>query len=153
MDWSVKANRKGGIDPAALAVASLASAISVVAQPGPYGPASTMIGVTILAVIFGYDAEPDRSWRASIGFSAACALISLLALGYPLEYIFASDKPKRLHVLLREIPENLELNHSEVRPVAILGLWLVLGVLCWIVDRRRCSKRWPWTDPDQKPVT
>jgi len=45
------ASGKGGIDPAALAVASLAAAVSVIAPSGPYGPASMMIGLTILVAI------------------------------------------------------------------------------------------------------
>src|SRR5688572_7865520 len=77
---SATTRNDGGIDPAALAVASLAAAVSVIAPPGPYGPASMMIGATILVVIFAYDVAPRRTLSQSIAFGGVCALMSLLAL-------------------------------------------------------------------------
>jgi hypothetical protein len=79
---SATTRNDGGIDPAALAVASLAAAVSIIAPPGPYGPASMMIGATILVVIFAYDVAPRRTLSQSIAFGGVCALISSLALGY-----------------------------------------------------------------------
>jgi hypothetical protein len=132
------ASRRGGIDPAALAAASLAAAISVIAPPGPYGPGSMVIGATILVVILAYDVDPHRTPWQSLAFSAVCALISLLVLGYPLEFAFATDKVNRFDVLFREPPRDL--GHSEVPPLAVLALWVALTSVYWGIDRRRVRK-------------
>ena len=133
--------RSGGIDPAALAAASLAVAISAIAPPGPYGPGSTMIGATILFLIFAYDEDPHRSWQQSVAFGAVCALISLLVIGYPLEYMWATDKVKRLDALFYEPKKDNP--YSEIPPVLILVSWLVMtGVYAW-TDRRRPSNSEP----------
>lgn len=129
---------KGGIDPAALAVASLAAAISAIAPPGPYGPGSIMIGLTILAVIFGYDKSPARDWRETLAFSAACALISLLALGYPLEYVFTSDRAKRYGILFHEIHGDID--YSEVPPWCVISVWLAMTLLYVLLDRWRVRR-------------
>lgn len=126
----LKTRKKGEIDPAALAVASLVAAVSVIVGLGAYTPRCTMIGLTILFVIFGYDFEPHRTWRESLAFSAVCALVSLLALGYPLAWGFAANRTPRLHALLAD-------------PEHVLGLWFVL--LCvffaWDLTRCRLKKR------------
>lgn len=77
--------RRGGIDPAALAAASLASAISTIAQPGPYTPITMVVGLTILAVVLAYDVEAFRTKFQSFAYSAAAGLTATLALGYPFE--------------------------------------------------------------------
>jgi hypothetical protein len=131
-------DKKGGIDPAALAIAALAAAVSVIAPPGPYGPACMMIGITILWVIFAYDVEPHRGPGKNLAFSAVCALISLLALGFPLECAFATDRAMRLHVLRAE-PDS-DIKHSEVPPLVILGLWIVMWCAYYWLDRWRCKR-------------
>jgi hypothetical protein len=55
-----KAKRIGGIDPAALAAATLSAAITVFSPPGPYSPGGMLVGITVLAVIIGFDHEPSR---------------------------------------------------------------------------------------------
>src|SRR5437763_68131 len=92
----LRTRKKGEIDPAALAVAALAAAVSVIAGLGAYTPRCSMIGITILFVIFGYDFEPHRAWRESLAFSAVCGLVTLLVFGYPLECLFSTDKASRL---------------------------------------------------------
>jgi hypothetical protein len=131
-------DKKGGIDPAALAVAALAAAVSVIAPPGPYGPACMMIGATILCVIFAYDVEPSRGRGKNLAFSAVCALISLLTLGFLLECAFAKNKAMRLHLLLAE-PEH-DIEHSEVPPLVILCLWIVAWSGHYWLDRWRCKQ-------------
>jgi hypothetical protein len=129
--------RRGGIDPAALAAASLAAAVSVIAPPGPYGPASIIIGLTMLLVVLGYDIDPDRTRRQSLAFSGVCALISLLVLGYPLEILWATSKLERLLVMLKERTDDH--NYSEVPPIFVLSLWLVLTAVFYSFDRRRSA--------------
>lgn len=132
-------NNKNEIDPAALAVVALAAAISVIAPRGPYGPGCLIIGVTILGVVFAYDVVPRRAKRQSVAYSAVCALISVLALGFLLECAFAKDKAMRFHVLFAE-PEK-EIEHSEVFPLVILVLWIVIALAYYGVDRWRCTAK------------
>ncbi len=116
----LRIRKKGEIDPAALAVAALAAAVSVIAGLGAYTPRCSMIGVTILFVIFGYDFEPHRAWRESLAFSAVCGLVTLLVLGYPLEYAFATN------------------THHRLRELLDIVLWLIMLCVYFEWDRRRC---------------
>ncbi len=114
-----------GIDPAALAAAALAAAISSVAPPGPFGPISMVVGGTILLLIFAYDIDPHRSHFQSLAFCAVAALIAVLALGYPMECIFAHDRIARLQIILKEVKEDPD-NPSEVPPIAEIIVWTTL---------------------------
>lgn len=136
--------RSGGIDPAALAAASLAVAISAIAPPGPYTPTSMMIGATILVLIFAYDEDPHRSGWEHVAFGAVCALVSLLVIGYPLEYICATDKARRLGAFLHEIEDDLK--YSEIPPWLVLVLWLGMTGMYILIDKRWLSKRAPEND-------
>jgi uncharacterized BrkB/YihY/UPF0761 family membrane protein len=129
--------RSGGIDPAALAAAALAAAISTIAPSGPYGPASMVIGITILLLILAYDVDPHRSRAQSVAFSAVVALIALLSLGFPMECVFAAHPMARLHVLLKEIPQDKDLPMSEVPPLAAIVLWMLITIVLYWRDRRR----------------
>ena len=132
-------SNKNEIDPAALAVVALAAAISVIAPRGPYGPGCMMFGVTILCVVFAYDVVPHRDNRQSVAYSAVCALISLLALGFLLECAFAKDKAMRFHVLFAEPEQDIE--HSEVPPLVMLVLWIAIALVYYRVDRWRCTAK------------
>jgi hypothetical protein len=133
-------SRRGGIDPAALAAAALAAAISAISPPGPYSPYSIVIGLTILFLIFAYDVDPDRTIGQSLAFSAVCALISLLVLGYPLEYYYSSDKVVRLKAWSESLPNDI--SYSQVPPNKFIYWWIFLTVVCVIFDRwRNCKKR------------
>ncbi|MBL8355472.1 MAG: hypothetical protein JNM01_11635 [Delftia acidovorans] len=77
--------RRGGIDPAALAAASLASAVSTLAQSGPYTLVTSVLGITILLLVLAYDIDPHRSRSQSVAYSCVSGLTTLLAVGYPLE--------------------------------------------------------------------
>ncbi|HEX2331574.1 MAG TPA: hypothetical protein VHI32_00225 [Burkholderiales bacterium] len=81
--------RQGGIDPAALAAATLAAAVSVISPPGPYNPGSSLIGVVVLAVIVGFDHEPIRHRGESFAYSSVFGLILWLAIAYPVEIVFS----------------------------------------------------------------
>lgn len=130
--------RRGGIDPAALAAASLAAAVAVIAPPGPYGPGSIPIGITILLLITSYDIDPYRSRGQSLAYAAVVALVAILALGFPLECIFSSDPVARLTVLMKERKE--EIPYSEVPPLVSIGAWLFITVVVCICDRRRVKR-------------
>ena len=85
-----KERLRGGIDPAALAAASLASAISTIAQPGPYTPVTMVVAVTLLLLIISFDVEAYRTKSQSLAYSAVVGLASSLGLGLPLECYFGS---------------------------------------------------------------
>lgn len=132
--------RRGGIDPAALAAATLAPAISTIAQPGPYGPTSIILGVAVLLLIFGYDIDPYRSTRQSLAFASVVALNAVLALGYPMECIFSPYPLDRLHDLLHD-PKTAQ-NFSEVPPLVAIAVWGGLTAIVWFYDTKlRWRKR------------
>jgi len=127
--------RRGGIDPAALAAASLAAAVSVIAPPGPYGPPSIAIGATILLLITSYDIDPHRSATQSLAYAAVIGLTVMLMLGFPLECVFASPENNRLDRLFAE--KAGDIGHSEVPPYVTLLGWLGVTVVMFFRDRRR----------------
>ncbi|CAG9268277.1 membrane hypothetical protein [Paraburkholderia unamae] len=128
-------NRRGGIDPAALAAAAVASAIATIGPAGPYTPVGTIIGITIMLLIFGYDVDPDRTPRQSLAFGAITALIGVLVLGYPMEVIFDPDILGGLAVLGHEHKD--EIPYSNVPLAATIVVWLVLTGFFYRRDRRR----------------
>ena len=132
------ASRVGGIDPAALAAATLAAAISAIAPPGPYSPIGMMIGATILVLVAAYDVDPHRSRLQSSAFAAVCGLILLLTLGFPLEIVSAKYPGSRFDALLKE-PE-ADNPFSEVRPYVALLFWLGATAIIFAIDRRRSGK-------------
>ncbi|MEH3085474.1 MAG: hypothetical protein PGN26_02825 [Xylophilus ampelinus] len=95
----VQLKRHGGIDPAALAAASLASAVATLAQSGLYTPVTTVLGVTILLLVLAYDVDPNRTKFQSVAYSCVAGLTTLLAAGFPLEWIFARELPQWAHCL------------------------------------------------------
>lgn len=145
-------DRVGGIDPAALAAATLAAAISTIAPAGPYGPVGVMIGATILVLILAYDVDPNRTPWQSLAFAAVCALILLLTLGYPLEIASATDKGARFGALLEERKQDNP--YSEVKPYVALLVWAGATLVGYLVDRWRVRGREakPFMPPaDQTP--
>jgi hypothetical protein len=65
----------------------VAGVLASVVTPGPYNYGSTMIGVTLLAVLFGYGELPTAA-REGVGFAAAIAFSLLLTLGVVLDALF-----------------------------------------------------------------
>jgi hypothetical protein len=113
--------RVGGIDPAALAAASLASAISTIAQPGPYTLVSLMVGATILILVLAYDVEPKRSSFQSLAYSAVVSLTAVLAIGYPLELFYSTLSGNQ--------------SESAVPQVASFILWLIFSLFFYWRDK------------------
>lgn len=118
--------KSGGIDPAALAAATLAGAISLMGPAGPYLPPSMVMGGTLLALLYGYDYHPDREARQSLAFSAVSGLCWMLFLGFPLEYIFSRGRL------------DLQIDHIPVYMPFIV--WFVFGLGTFVVDRWRLAK-------------
>src|SRR5262245_43005334 len=74
-------------DAAALVSAALAAALAAAIEPGPYDLFSTMIGATILLVIFAFERKSSRDWLQSSALGAVFGFVSLLFLGIALEAI------------------------------------------------------------------
>lgn len=118
----IQMNRRGGIDPAALAAASLASAISIMAQPGPYTQLSLVVGFTILVLIMSYDVDPQRTFFQSVAYSSVIGLTIALASGYPLEALMRTNNlcdPK----------------DSAVSDLAITAIWILFTCIFLTLDR------------------
>lgn len=152
-DSQTRQDRRGGIDPAALAAATLSAAISVISPPGPYSPGGALIGLAVLAVIIGFDHEPVRHEGESIAYSAVIALIAWLVIAYPIEIICSGiygigelsggDAMRaRLAVLFQEnaLSERHQINelgHSTIPPILHIGLWATLFAVMYPLDRCR----------------
>lgn len=114
-------------------------AISAIAPPGPYSPIGSVIGLTVLVLILAYDVDPQRTRLQSVAFGGVCALVTVLVIGYVLEYVFATNRPKRFDVLKRELPQNEDLSYSEVPPYVVLVFWF--GMTCGYTWLDRCRAR------------
>ena len=119
--------RRGGIDPAALAAASLASAVSTIGQPGPYTSVTAIVGVTILFVVLAYDIEAYRSMFQSIAYSSVAGLSSILACGYLLELYYRRP--------------DIDAAASAVPAESSLVGWAVVSVIYFSFDRP-ARRRW-----------
>jgi hypothetical protein len=142
----LESTRTGGIDPAALAAAVLAGAFTVFAPPGPWSLGGSLLGITLLLVIWGYDEDPHRNRIQSFAFAAVVALAWILVLGFPLEIAWSTDRTDLLATAIFENPERRagllgrevrklppEQNFSDVPPLLIAVLW---AGIAWFVARR-----------------
>jgi hypothetical protein len=115
-----KERLRGGIDPAALAAASLASAISTIAQPGPYTPVTMVVAVTLLLLIVSFDVEAYRTKSQSLAYSAVVGLTSSLGFGLPMECYFGSCLS--------------DAASSAVPQLASVACWIVFTLLTYVLD-------------------
>lgn len=69
-------------DPAALAIATAAGAIAVSLEDGPYDAYSLVVGITLLAVICGYDWENQRTRNQSFALACSISFCSMLIVGF-----------------------------------------------------------------------
>ncbi|GEM_PF-6230471 len=87
MDKEAESYKVGGIDPAALTLASLAAVIPVLFGEGQFTVLSTIVGLTILTVIYAFDVNPLRSTRQRLAFSMVAALVGTTTMGWIYEFI------------------------------------------------------------------
>ena len=116
----------------------VAGVLASIVVPGPYDFGSTMIGLTLLAVLFGYGDAPD-SVREAIGFSAAVSICLLLVIGVFLDrFLNVSGWPT-------PNDESQRWTLDQATPWWTNGftgllVWATLGLLTfasWVVWRRR----------------
>jgi len=129
--------KSGGIDPAALAAATLAGAISLMGPAGPYEPPSMVMGGTLLALLYGYDVHPYRRAPQSLAFSAVSGLCWMLFLGFPLEYFFSG--------------RNLDSKVDHIPAYVPIVVWLLFGLGTFLFDIYRSQKTGKDSDKNQGP--
>lgn len=134
---------RGGIDPAALAAASLAAAVSVMAPEGPYKPMGMVIGFTIAVLIFAYDIDPNRTRVQSAAFAMVVSLVLCLVYGYIAEEIYSSSTPKSEASSTNKATDGPK---SMVPDSVMVLCWVGCSFALWFVDRWRVESRpspWP----------
>ncbi|RYE70627.1 MAG: hypothetical protein EOO81_07710 [Oxalobacteraceae bacterium] len=107
----------GGIDPAALAAATLAAAFSSLGQPGDYTLISSILGSTILILLLAYDVDQKRTLYQHAAFSCCVALTSILALGY-----FVQEAGRAYY-----LDPGWQTTQGDV-----LSLWITASLLCFV---------------------
>jgi hypothetical protein len=110
---------KSKIDAAALLLAVIAVGLALAFFPGSFGWLSTIAGIILLLILFGYDQRGYRSASQSLAFSAVCGFSFMLAVGYALERLAGRSS---LDALL---------------PIT----WVVATAVAVFVDRARVSRR------------
>jgi len=133
---------RGGIDPAALAAASLAAAVSVMAPEGPYKPMGVVIGFTIAVLIFAYDIDPYRTKVQSAAFAMVVSLVLCLVYGYIAEEMYSCCIPKPDPCPTNKAPDATK---SMVPDIVMVLCWVGCSIALWFVDRCRVASRpFPW---------
>jgi hypothetical protein len=144
--------KQTSIDPAALAVASVAAIVSVTVAEGEYNLLSVPIGITVLFVLYAHDQKPSRTQAESATVAAVSAFGIMLLWSYPLEHMFKRcDTTSRYRCFLRCDAEVAGLPlcfpvgvrdsfDSTVPPDVLAGVWaLALGGLFGL-DRWRVRR-------------
>lgn len=155
-------NRLGGIDPAALAAATLAAAVSTIVQSGPYTPLSGVVGVSILALIRAYDVDAHRTKFQSAAFAAVQALTFNLVAGAGLELLcqwnsgicFCSSPPSliqnpalrpELNVVVNELTKT---NESKISSGLSVAIWMVAALIFYGIDTKSRNQKDAGNDQD-----
>jgi len=130
MRWHPELMDKSRLDaPALLLALAVGGVLLFLAAPANFGFVTTIAGVILLIVLFGYDQEGTRSVLQSLAFAAVAGFALMLALGMLYEYTLA---------------------HANVAgPAAREGYlqtrfaltWLFASILFWVIDRARMSGR------------
>jgi hypothetical protein len=156
------------VDQAALALATVAAAVTLASTPGPYGWASTAVGVTLLFLVLAYHhpRAVSRQGRLSgpgrdAAYGAVVGLLSAMAISW-LWSATVANAPRQCQDLAKALAETkdllrhaaLERAHDECLGSAVAPWfgwsWLVLAVLAGLLHahmRRRPEDRHPAPHP------
>jgi hypothetical protein len=131
-------------DPAALAGAAVAAAISVHLSPGPYNFVSLAIGATLLSIIFAYENGRRRTFAQSAALATVSGLVALLPVGLSIELWLGHGN---LDGALNEFRNARE---SRVDSWMLLVAWAVITGCILVFDllRQFSSARTDGTAPD-----
>lgn len=66
------------LNPVALASVILAGGLAMRAFPGPFGWLQTLMGITLLIILFAYDTDDPRTAPQSFAFAAVCGFCLML---------------------------------------------------------------------------
>ncbi len=106
------------ISPHVLINAVIAAVLVLLWPSLPFGWLTTIGGLTLLLILFAYDAHPQRSAGQSLAFSAVCGLCFILAAA----------------MLLLRLADRKDLD------LWLAAAWAGATVLCFFVDRSRSSE-------------
>jgi hypothetical protein len=84
-----------------------------------YGYETSIVGLTLLFVLFGYDEESDRPMLQSLAFAAVAGLCAMAAVIFPISAMMQPKSPEQWAV----------------------SIWLAGTLLFFAVDRMRASSR------------
>ena len=115
-------------DPAALAAAVLAGALSVFLAPGPYSYFSLVIGFTLLTLLIGYEWPKVRNWGQSIAFSTVLSLCATLVFAVLVEFYLGMGS---LDGVMNAKGEA----ESRVTDLGLFVLWLIGSAVVFSLDR------------------
>jgi hypothetical protein len=122
-------------DPAAVVGVVLAAVVAMAVATGPFDWWATMVGLTLLAVLWGYAHEP-ASRAESVGLAAAIALAVIYTIGAPIERLF-----------------DTRISGENESGDVVLGIWAVGTVVAfgWL-ELRRTGSRLPFDDDSRDRV-
>ena len=107
------------ITPQALVNVVIASGLALLFSSAPFGPLTTVGGITLLLILFSYDQGAQRSGFQSLAFGAVCAFPFTLAAGLLLQQLAG--------------PQNLK--------IGLALTWLCATILATAIDRSRMGAR------------
>lgn len=86
MNYQAQPRPPGGIDPAALVVASVALLGTTMLGSGSFTVLSSILGLTIMVVVYGYDENPKRTFPQQAAFAMVIGFAATVVLGAPAEW-------------------------------------------------------------------
>jgi hypothetical protein len=124
----------------------IAGVIASLVEPGIYTLGSTVIGITLLSVLYAYDSgnSRDESRLQSWVYAVAWALPIILVIGYPLNWLFfapSCDAPPVNQVLdpcFDNPPKWRPWNRADS---AFFIVWLVVSQVAYRYRRRTLGQR------------
>ncbi len=129
---------KSQVDAAALLAAAVAGALAVIFARGPLDPLSSVIGLTLLLVLFAYDREGYRTVFQSLAFSAVCGFcVMLIAV---VVFRFIGGGPALGYGMSGPVGE-VRAASSKIFEQRLPLTWLGATIILWAIDRARMSSR------------
>lgn len=119
--------------PVVMAGATLSVIVTLVLNPAPFTPISTLVGVLLVMLLVGYELRSSRDGYQTAAFAGVLAVALLVAGGW----------------LLERAPEGAP--QSSIGTLRLLAIWLPLTLACAAADRlvvqRRRRRRAPAPTP------
>lgn len=117
------------VDPAALAAAVFAAALTTLTPEGPFAVLTAIIGVTLLLIVCSYEYCRKRYFWQNVAFGAVCALVSLLLYGFIREALEAGNFDTTLNAPVEVNPAGEKIIKSRIANKEIAVVWALLSVL------------------------